>query len=169
MANKGNSDQDKPKPHVALKRLQPLIGTWKMVGHPLGSKTNTITGTTTYKWLHKEEGNDTGFFLQQDMDMNYAGMPIKSHEIIGYNPKTKAFSSYVFQNLAPDPWPYEWDLRGGKLTISVKYKSSTYGQLDSSFHGEFLSDDEFSGGWRPNPGADETINASYDIIGTRVK
>jgi hypothetical protein len=25
------------------------------------------------------------------------------------------------------------------------------------------------GGWRPNPGADETVNVPYDIGGTRLK
>ena len=35
--------------------------------------------------------------------MDYAGKPIKSHELMGYNPKTKAFSSYVYSNMAPDP------------------------------------------------------------------
>jgi len=27
----------------------------------------------------------------------------------------------------------------------------------------------FSGGWRPHPGADETVNVSYDASGTRIK
>ena len=29
-------------------------------------------------------------------------------------------------------------------------------------------DGTFSGGWRPNPGADETVNVPYDISGRRV-
>jgi hypothetical protein len=27
----------------------------------------------------------------------------------------------------------------------------------------------FGGGWRPNPGADENVNAPYDISGRRLK
>lgn len=38
------------------------------------------------------------------MDTDYAGKPIKSHKLIGYNPKTKAFFSYVYSNNAPDPY-----------------------------------------------------------------
>jgi hypothetical protein len=28
--------------------------------------------------------------------------------------------------------------------------------------------ESFSGGWRANPGADETVNVSYDIGGRRI-
>jgi len=41
--------------------------------------------------------------------------------------------------------------------------------LDAIFTGAFDDDGEgFRGGWRPNPGADETINVPYDIGGRRV-
>jgi hypothetical protein len=40
----------------------------------------------------------------------------------------------------------------------------TYGPLDATFTGAFDDDGEgFRGGWRPNPGADETVNVPYDI------
>ena len=35
---------------------------------------------------------------------------------------------------------------------------------DAEAHG-----DSFSGDWRPNPGADETVNTPYDVAATRVK
>lgn len=67
--------------------------------------------------------------------------------------------------ICPDPLPYTWDIQGNSITISVKY-----GQMDATFTGEFSPDgDSFSGGWRPNPGADEVINAPYDITCTRKK
>ncbi len=158
---KDTQDQGMPKPDPALKRLDRLVGTWDMKGKSMGSDKENISGTTTYKWLHGAAG--TGFFLLQEMDMDYAGQRIKSHEVIGYNPKTKAFSSYVYSNMAPDPWPYEWDIQGDTLTISIKH-----GPMDAKFTGKFAPDGEsFSGGWRPNPGADETINAPYDITVSR--
>jgi hypothetical protein len=50
-----------------------------------------------------------------------------------------------------------------KVTISV-----SYGPLDATFSGEFSEDgNTFSGGWRPNPGADEAVNVPYDIAGRR--
>jgi hypothetical protein len=133
-----------------------------MKGRPLGSDEDSIKGTTTFKWLHGAAG--ASFFLEQDMEMDYAGQQIKSREIIGYNSQTKAFSSYVYSNMAAEPWPYEWEVQGDNITISIKY-----GPMDAVFHGKFSSDGKsFSGGWRPNPGADETINAPYDITVTRI-
>ena len=95
---------------------------------------------------------------------DYAGKPISAHELIGYNPMTKAFSSHVYSNVAPDPWPYEWDMQGDRWTISIKY-----GPMDAEFNGELSADgNSFSGGWRPRPGADEKINSAYDVRGTRI-
>jgi len=145
-----------PKPDPALKRLEPLIGTWKLKGHAVGSDEYNIEGTTRFKWL-------SDFFLQQDMEMDYAGKRIRSHELIGYNPETKAFSSFVYSNMAPDPWPYDWDIQGDQWTISIKH-----GPMDAKFTGKFSADGKsFTGGWRPSPGADEKVNTAYDVQGTR--
>jgi hypothetical protein len=43
----------------------------------------------------------------------------------------------------------------------------SYGQLDATFTGSWQDDGTFSGGRRPNPGADETVNVPYDIGGRR--
>jgi hypothetical protein len=76
-----------------------------------------------------------------------------------------AVSSYVYSNMSPVPMPYKWDVQGDTLTISVAYDP-----INATFKGKFSQDGKrFSGGWRPNPGADETINVPYDIGGTRVK
>jgi hypothetical protein len=156
-------NQGIPVPDPAIKRLDRLVGTWRMKGRPLGSDEDSITGTTAFSWLHDTNGK--AFFLQQDMEMDYDGMTIKSRELIGYNPRTEAFSSYVFSNLSGDALPYEWDIRDDTLTISV-----TYGSMDATFTGKFSPDgNSFSGGWRPNPGADEAINAPYHITVTSIK
>jgi hypothetical protein len=151
--------QGPPGPDPALRALDPFVGTWSMKGHLLGSDEENILGRATYRWL---EG---GFFLQQDIELDFAGtVEIKSHELIGYDPETKAFSSLVFSNLSPSPLPYTWDVQGRNVTISV-----SYGPLDATFTGAFSEDgDSFSGAWRANPGADETVNVPYDISGTRV-
>jgi hypothetical protein len=53
-----------------------------------------------------------GFFLQQDAAIDFAGMfQVKARELIGYDPATGAFASYVYSNLSPEPLPYKWDLR----------------------------------------------------------
>src|SRR5262245_27354307 len=148
-----------PTPDPALKRLDRLVGTWTLNGRLVGSDEETITGEIRFKWL---EG---GFFLQQDAAIEFTGMfKVNARELIGYDPETEAFASYVYSNFSPTPLPYKWDLRDDTLTISVSYRA-----LDATFTGEFSDDGEsFSGGWRPNTGADETINISYDVTGTRV-
>lgn len=151
-----------PTPNPALRRLDRLVGTWKMAGHPLGSDERTITGTTRFAWLHNAGGK--GFFLQQDMDMDYDGKAIRSHELIGYDPETRAFASLVYSNMAAEPWPYAWDIVGDDLTISIRKPP-----MDATFTGRFAEDgSSFSGSWRPNPGADETVNTSYDVTVTRI-
>jgi hypothetical protein len=41
--------------------------------------------------------------------------------------------------------------------------------MDATFTGKLSGDrNRFSGGWRPNPGADEEINAPYDLVATRI-
>ena len=157
-----SSNETTVKPNPALARLNRLVGQWSMKGRSLDSKVDNISGTTTFNWLFGKK--ETSFFLQQDMELDYAGTQIKSREIIGYNPATKAFSSYVYSNMAPDPWPYEWDVQGDTIAISIKSAP-----MDATFHGKFSADGNvFSGGWRPNPGADELINAPYDITVTRI-
>jgi hypothetical protein len=42
-------DQGTPTPSPALKRLDRLVGTWKMQGHPIGSDQENIVGKTTFK------------------------------------------------------------------------------------------------------------------------
>jgi hypothetical protein len=155
-----NQAPQAPTPDRALQRLDRLVGTWTLTGHLVGSDEENVSGEITFHWL---EG---GFFLQQDAAIDFAGMfQVKARELIGYDPATGAFASYVYSNLSPEPLPYKWDLRDDTLTISV-----TYGPLDASFEGRFSEDGEsFSGGSRTNPGADETINVPYDVTGTRVK
>ena len=96
--------------------------------------------------------------------MSFMGLEIDSLELIGFDPQTGTLQSTVFSNLAPTPLPYRWEVEGDTMKISV-----SYGPLDATFTGSFAADGEsFSGGWRPNPGADEMVNVPYDITGRRV-
>jgi hypothetical protein len=148
-----------PTPDPALKRLEPLVGTWSMEGHLVDSNENNIKGQATFRWL------PGGFFLEQRLTLDFMGLKIDSLELIGYDPGTKTFPSTVFSNISPTPLPYRWEVGDDILTISV-----TYGPLDATFEGRFSEDGEsFGGGWRPNPGADESVNVPYDIGGHRVK
>jgi hypothetical protein len=148
-----------PSPDPALKRLGRFVGTWSMEGHLVGSSEKIITGRASYRWL------PGGFFLEQHVEMDFMGMKIDSQELIGYDPETGTFPSTVYSNLSPTPLPYRWEVEDDRVTISVKY-----GPLDATFTGTFSDDGRtFSGSWRPNPGADETVNVPYDISGHRVE
>jgi len=147
-----------PTPDPALRRFDRFVGTWSMEGHLVGSDEIAVKGQTTFRWL------PGGFFLQQVTSLDFMGMQIESLELIGYDAETGTFPSTVFSNLSPKPLPYRWKVDEGSVKISV-----SYGPLDATFTGAFDDDgDGFRGGWRPNPGADETINVPYDIGGRRM-
>ena len=102
--------------------------------------------------------------MEQRARLDFLGTKIESLELIGYDPETDTFPSTVFSNLSPTPLPYRWEFDGDNLKISV-----SYGPLDATFTGTWAEGgDTFGGGWRPNPGADETINVPYDIGGRRL-
>jgi hypothetical protein len=154
-----DTETQAPTPDPALHRLDPLVGDWTMTGHLVGSSEENIVGRASFRWL------PGGFFLQQDIEIDFAGQfQVRSHELIGYDAETGAFASLVYSNLSPAPLPYTWDLRDNTLQISV-----SHGPLDATFEGTIAEDGSaFSGGWRPRPGADETINVAYDVTGSRV-
>jgi hypothetical protein len=155
----GNAQPQMPTPDPAFKRLDRLVGTWRMEGHLPDSDETSIKGQATFRWL------PGGFFLEQRLNMDFMGLEIDSLELIGYDPETKTFPSTVYSNMSPMPLPYKWEVGDDTLTISV-----SYGPLDATFRGTFSEDGEtFGGGWRPNPGADETVNVPYDISGRRVR
>jgi Protein of unknown function (DUF1579) len=149
-----------PAPDPALKRLDRFVGMWRLEGHLVGSNELNISGQATYRWL------PGGFFLEQRIKLDFMGLEIDSLELVGYYPETGTFPSTVFANLSPVPLPYRWDVGDdGELTIKV-----SYGPLDATFTGKFSEGgNSFGGGWRPNPGADETVNVAYDIGGRRLQ
>jgi len=147
-----------PTPDPALKRLDRFVGTWSMEGNLVGSSEKNIKGRAGYRWL------PGGFFLEQRIELDFMGMRIESLELIGYDPETGTFPSTVYSNLSPTPLPYRWKVEDDNVKISV-----SYGPLDATFTGAFSEGGRrFGGGWRPNPGADETVNVPYDIGGTRL-
>ncbi len=146
-----------PTPDPALKRLDRLVGTWEMKGRTLDSETENVRGRTTFSWL------PGGFFLEQRVQIDFVGTKIEALELIGYDPETNTFPSTVYSGFSPVPLPYRWEVEENALKISV-----SYGPLDATFQGTFSEGRQvFGGGWRPNPGADETVNVPYDISARR--
>jgi Protein of unknown function (DUF1579) len=151
--------QGPPRPDPALKELDFLVGTWSIRGNMAGSDEENIVGESTFEWL------PGGFFLRQVMRIDFAGQfQAEGEELIGYDPETEKFPSYVFSNSSPEPLPYEYEVKDGSMKIRV-----SHGILDATFTGEVGQDGKtYSGGWRPNPGADPTVNLAYYVRGERV-
>jgi len=152
-----SDNQNLPQPDPALRRLDRLVGSWTMAGNLVGSAEQNIKGETTFRWLAG------GFFLEQRARIDFMGQQIDALELIGYDPETDTFPSTVFSGFSPTPLPYRWAVDDDRVTITVRYAP-----LDATFTGSWLEDGTFSGGWRPNPGADDTVNVPYDISGQRL-
>jgi hypothetical protein len=153
-----NQNPQMPTPDPALRALDRFVGTWRLSGHFEGSDEEAVSGEMTYRWL------PGGFFFEQSGHIQFGPMLIESTEIISYDPATDTFPSLVYSNMAPTPLNYRWSVDGDDVMISVKE-----GVLDATYHGRFSDDGKvFSGGWRPNPGADPTFNVAYDVSGSRV-
>jgi len=120
--------------------------------------------STTSEARRASGGFRGGFFLEQRARIDFAGQQIDALELIGYDPETDTFPSTVFSGFSPTPLPYRWDVRDDRVTITV-----AYAPLDATFTGFWREDGTFAGGWRPNPGADQTVNVPYDIGGHRLK
>lgn len=128
------------QPNLELKKFNRLIGTWNVNG-PI------ITGTVNFKWL---EG---GFFLVQEVDMEYEGRKIKGVEYIGYDESSKICSSHFFDN-GGHVFTYDWEINDTKITIWFGRKGS-----NNRFKGKFSEDgNSYKGAWEwPGGGYEATL------------
>lgn len=140
-------------PDPALKRLEKLVGTWKITGRTLDSQEDNISGQVVIEWL------PGGFFLQQRGEMSVMGFHMQSLEIIGYEPSTKAFSAYVYSSMSGTPLRYQWDVQGSTVTHWTE---------GAKYTGTFSADGTIlAGGWRPE-GSEATPGNAYDATMIRV-
>jgi hypothetical protein len=70
-----------------------------MLGRSLGSKEDNIAGTTTFKWLHGNKG--TSFFLQQDMEMEYAAQRSKAVRLLAVTQRPRRSPLMYIQTWRP--------------------------------------------------------------------
>src|SRR5687767_1288421 len=147
--------EQQPKPDLALKRLDVLIGTWDLKGRTLDSHEDNITGWNTFAWL------PGGFFLKSTGEINFKGAMVQSLELIAYDPSTRTLTSNVYSNMDGNALPYSWDVQGNTVTHSDK---------TSRYTGTLSEDGKtLSGGWRPKEGEQESPENSYDAVMRRVK
>jgi hypothetical protein len=144
-----------PQPDPALKRLEPLVGTWELTGRTLDATEDNITGRVTISWL------PGGFFLEQRGEMEFMGFKAQSVEILSYDPVTDTFPSTVYSSMGANPMPYAWDVQGDVVTHWTE---------GSKYTGTFSKDgNTLAGGWRPDEGIPQSAGNTYDATMTRVK
>lgn len=141
-------------PHPALWRLDRLVGTWEIRGRTPESQDDNISGRVTIEWL------PGGFFLQQRGEMQFQGMQVHSLEVVGYDPATAAFPSYVFSNMDGVAARYGWDVQGDTVTHWTD---------GSKYTGFFSADgNTLTGAWRPEEGREGPDNIAYEATMLRV-
>jgi hypothetical protein len=143
-------------PHAALRRLEPLIGTWEITGRTLDASADNIRGRVVIEWLLG------GRFQQQrgEIEMPDLGLTVHSLEIIGYDQTTDSFPAQVYSNLGEGPAAYAWDVRGNIVRHWTK---------GSKYTGTLSEDgNTLTGGWRPDSGPGEPGGA-YDATMRRVR
>jgi len=141
------------KPNPALKRLEKLVGVWKIEGGTLDSNRNNISGQVTIEWL------PGGFFMMQRGEIAVNEFKVHALETIWYDPSTKVFPSYVYSDVAGFPSRYYWDVRGNVVKHWTK---------GAKYSGEFSEDgNTLSGGWRPIGRQKKTQGNNYNAVMTR--
>ena len=115
-----------PGPDPDLHTLQPVLGTWDVMGD--------ATGRTRYEWL---EGN---FFLAQHFDLVHNGRTIRGTEIIGHlypfagRPSPDIYAR-VYSCSDGMTLDYVYELDGDTLTIWAGHRGSP-----SFYRGTFSAD-----------------------------
>lgn len=147
--NNATWDKLAKTPNPELKKLERLIGRWKISGQG-------VTGHTSYEWM---EG---GFFLVQHFDLDYYGEKHKGVEYTGFDEQTKTLRSRLIKingaNLI-----YTYDIQGNTLWYWFGEKGS-----DNFSKGTFSSDNNtLSGRWQWPEHNGKTGGYEYTI--TRVQ
>jgi len=122
-----------PPPSPELKRLDRLVGAWRVSG---GAE-----GTSAYEWM---EG---GYFLIQRVDLEQHGQRIKGMEVIGherpFGPEPSAEITSRFYDSLGNTLDYVYELSGDTLTIWAGERGSP-----AYYRGVFSADgDSIAGAW----------------------
>ena len=135
--------QQTASPSPELKKLDKLVGTWKVSG---GAK-----GTIKYEWM---EG---GFFLIQHVELEHEqkgkGIEIIGHErLFGTSEPSKELKSRYYDN-AGNTFDYVYEIDGDTLTIWGGEKGSP-----AYYQGKFSEDgNTLAGAWHwPGGGYEST-------------
>ena len=142
------------QPNPALKRLDRLVGTWRMTGRTLNAEQDNFSGTATFEWL------PGGHFLQTTGTVEMNGFKFWNMEIIGYDASIDAFTSTVYSSMEGVTRVYHWDFQGDTLT---------HWEETSKYTGTISPDgNTIMGGWRPFEGMESHEGNTYDATMIRM-
>lgn len=135
-------DNAQSQPHLALKALEVMVGTWDLAGRDFNTNAE-IRGQSRFEWL---EG---GFFLVHRFHFDYAGRAFTGIEYIGYDEKSGHLKTHVFSNQNPVPLEYTWEV--DEITFT-----NWFGQTgsDNRYKGRFSEDRNILVGQWEWPGGD---------------
>ena len=149
--NAYSQDQHQPpQPNPDLKRLDKLVGTWKVSGPD-------IKGKVTFEWM---EG---GFFLIQHFDFVQGGHKVKGMEVIGHlqpfgEQPSQNIRSRIYDTLG-NTFDYTYEVNDETLTIWGGEKGSP-----AYYEGKWSEDGNTNSGAWHYPGG-----GGYESTMTRVK
>jgi hypothetical protein len=112
---------ESPSPDPELKRLEILVGKWKIVGATQAGPTGPamkVTSLETYEWL------DGGFFLVHRWETFFGEScldPAKGIQFFGYDARSRKYRTHFFDNLGPydeEGSTYEGEVINGILTFT---------------------------------------------------
>jgi hypothetical protein len=117
-------------PYPELKKLQPLVGKWKITGD------NGLEATSHYEWM---EG---GFFLIHHFDLTQGEEKHKGVEYIGFNEATQTLRSRLMETNGSN-FSYTYDIEGHTFWYwfgdrgSGNYSKSTFNEDFTAYEGKW--------------------------------
>lgn len=129
------NDHQPISPSAAMRRLEPFVGTWRMVGRMKledGSEIQ-IGGTDIYEWLPGEY-----FLIHRVVDVHMGEVIVNAIEIIGYDAENHRYVAHAYDN------------QGNIETMSAFLDEDTwiFSNDSARFTGSFSNDGEkLKGRW----------------------
>jgi len=138
-----------------LRRLNGLVGSWRLSGRTFNSPRDDIRGKVVVEWL------PGGHLLQLRSEIRVGKFTVQSLEIVSFDPVSKAFPSFVYTNVDQVPLKYSWKVQGGTVVHSG---------LGATFTGTWSDRGRIlSGAWQADPGVAPSPQNTYTAKMTRTR
>jgi hypothetical protein len=144
-----------PQRTSPLRRLRPLVGSWRLSGRTLNSSRDDLRGSVTIDWV------PGGHLLQIRSEIHVGKFSVHSLEIVTFDPVSKTFPSFVYSCVEQMPLLYSWKIRGKRVEHSG---------LGATFRGTLTNRERIlSGKWQADRGVEPSPQNTYSATMTRVR